>query len=286
MTEPSNQELAATIRSALQARHGGERKMAALRAFDEFAARVEALLAERDAARREREWAVEYADVAIRAGEAEGRVEREAALEAMKAAGVIGSESLAGLTEILVAAWEETRRERAVLEAALRAHEFQPGTNCYCASRPIREEWNEKVRAHLIVGTDFDAPHSAECEMTRAALAGVAPMTWNEAAHSLRAAEAPEDFGHADCPDCEEARRRRSASREDVAAIRAFAAEMQASTGDDLGPMIWRDVQRLADDHERSMVALRDLLDTMERGDEFKAFERMEAARAVLAEKP
>ena len=37
----------------------------------------------------------------------------------------------------------------------------------------------------------------------------------------------------------------------DPDAIKKFAAEMQASTGDDLGPMIWRDVQRLADGYEQ-----------------------------------
>lgn len=38
--------------------------------------------------------------------------------------------------------------------------------------------------------------------------------------------------------------------------IRDFAAEMQASHGDDLGPMIWRDVQRLAESHMRLSAVL------------------------------
>ena len=32
------------------------------------------------------------------------------------------------------------------------------------------------------------------------------PLTWNEASHELRVDLQPEDFGHRDCPTCEEAR--------------------------------------------------------------------------------
>lgn len=39
------------------------------------------------------------------------------------------------------------------------------------------------------------------------------PMTWNEAAHALRAEEGPEDFGHSDCSVCEAARAKNAASR-------------------------------------------------------------------------
>jgi hypothetical protein len=55
------------------------------------------------------------------------------------------------------------------------------------------------------------------------------PRTWNEAAHVARQDSHPEDFGHKDCPYCEEARTQRG--RTLIRVRRALREAVSPDTG-------------------------------------------------------